>query len=105
MTKFRSMKYAEIDIKTARKCCKQHSYKNKHGMTIPKCETCPLRRLTPTGTQGLCWFVLQTLYKAHKTQNLEDCDFLNAEYNALMEEDISYILEWENWINSQESLD
>ena len=99
------MKYAEIDIKTARKCCKQHSYKNKHGITIPNCDKCPLRRLTPKGTNGLCWFMLSTLYKAHKAKNLEDCDFLKAEYDALMQEDVNFILEWENWILSQESLD
>ena len=97
------MKYAEIDIKTARKCCKQHSYKNKHGYTIPKCETCPLRRLTPQGTEGFCWFVLKSLHTAHKARNLEDCDFLSAEYDALMQEDVTKSKEWEEWINKQES--
>lgn len=98
------MKYADIDIKTARKCCKQHSYKTKQGKTINKCETCPLRRITETGQVGFCWFELKSL-KDDTEANQIQCDYLNAEYNALMQEDVKHILEWENWINSQESVD
>lgn len=95
-------KYRDIDLKTAKKCCKQHCYKNKHGMTIPKCDTCPLRRTNTNGRPGFCWFMIKSLHDPNKDN---ECDYLKAEYDALMEEDISHQLEWDNWINSQESLD
>lgn len=106
------MKYADIDIKTARKCCKQHSYKNKDGETITKCETCPLER---TGTNKdkhlFCWFILKRFndwerknVKDNTPEQIYKCQ-MEEEYNALQQEEVSKILEWENWINSQDSLD
>lgn len=96
------MKYKEVDMKTARKCCKQHSYKNKQGQRIVKCETCPLER-----KGKFCWYILADLYshadKMKMTQEF-NCIF-KQEYDELMEEDIEKILEWENWIMSQESVD
>ena len=94
------MKYKDIDIKTARKCCKQHSYKNKKGMVIPKCEECPLERKNTNGKPGFCWFMLKSL---HDNQKEQECDYLKAEYNALMQEDVTKSKEWEEWINKQES--
>lgn len=100
------MKYAEIDVKTARKCCKQHSYKNKAGYTIPKCETCPLERKNTEGKKGFCWFVLKSLYDENeKKESLDQCDILVAEYNALMQEDVSKQLEWDKWIESQQTVE
>lgn len=98
------MKYTDIDIKTARKCCKQHCYKNKKGQTIPKCETCPLERKNINGRPAFCWFQLKELYELSKNK-FETCPLLKAEYDALCQEDVSKTLEWENWINSQESMD
>ena len=92
------MKYKDIDIKTARKCCKQHSCKDKKGQVIPKCETCPLERINK-----FCWYILKSLYDTDKDK-LEECPIFKAEYNALMEEDVQKQLDWDNWINSQDSL-
>lgn len=97
------MKYAEIDTKTARKCCKQHSYKNKNGYVIPKCETCPLRRLNTEGKPGLCWYVIKSLHENNLEKNAQ-CEFLKAEYDALMKENVSFQVDWDNWIASQETL-
>ena len=93
------MKYAEIDIKIARKCCKAHSERVK-GQRIVKCETCPLER-----KGKFCWYILADLYshadKMKMTQEF-NCIF-KQEYDELMEEDIEKITEWEEWINKQES--
>lgn len=91
------MKYADIPLKTARKCCKKHSYKNKKGQVIPKCKTCPLER-----PHKFCWFMIKSIHDEDKDK-LEDCPIFKAEYDALLQEDVKKILEWENWINSQDT--
>lgn len=103
------MKYADIPLKTARKCCKQHSYKNKDGEVIHNCKTCPLERIDKE-KHLFCWFILMNFNKWCKThindyteEKYITCN-LDEEYNALKDEEVTKILEWENWINSQEAL-
>lgn len=97
------MKYKDIDIKLARKCCKQHSYKDKQNRTVPMCTKCPLRRLTQTGHEGLCWFVLKSLDENYNIE--EEFPLAALEYKDLMNEDISFPEEWENWIEAQETVE
>ena len=91
------MTYESIDIKTVRKCCKQHSYKGRSGKLYQKCETCPLRRSRMVKDQEI------TMVCHYKLMQIEE--ELIDEIDLLLHEEIQHPEEWDNWIMSQDTVE
>ena len=84
------MKYNEVKIEDARKCCKEH---NK------KCEICPLRRtrehMTKYGIKEFtmfCWFILMGIF----TEDHEEMIWLQNET-------VHHEEEYKEWLREQEN--
>lgn len=80
------MKYKDLTTKQAREECKKHALKNKKGLVITKCETCPLRR-TRTDEKGKEW----TLMCYYRLQDL--LSELAEDYEEIKNEEIKYLKE------------
>ena len=81
------MKYKDINIDDARKCCK---YFKK------KCDKCPLRRVKidiyGKKHELFCWFVMLQFYEG-----------IEEEQEALRQEEIHYQKEWDEYIQKLET--
>lgn len=90
------MKYKDVDVKQARRCCKEHHRKDKYGNLFSCCEVCPLRR-TRIDKEGkkrvlFCWYVIRNMYldMEHELKEIEEMD-------------IQYGNEWEEYIRRLET--
>ena len=91
------MKYREVDIKKARKCCTDH-HKN--------CEICPLERTTKDKNGKIhhlfCWFVLMKLHEACKPLTEEAKALYEEDYNELINMDLCDNEAWLNYLLESE---
>lgn len=91
------MKYKDIDIKIAKKICKQHGYKDKDGKPKFNCDKCPLRRseiYKGVEIHKFCYFILMSIYD----RTIEWC-------RKLQEEEIQHQDEYDKFIERFDTTD